>query len=499
MRKTTLAASKVYWLLYARVSEDRSAKARNSPGESVPGQIRHLKELAAGGTILAVITEPKPISASEYSVRQRPGYKRLLKIMETKVREIRSREPDAVFILATREDTRISRRPVEREQLMETCRALGVLFNFAGTLYDPKNPDHVLTLRITGATAAHTSAMTAYKVQDKVNQRVADGRPHGKMPSIYKRRCDPETGKTLEWYLDPFTAPAVKKAIESIIAGKSGRGGHSVTAALKEFETTTGRKMDRSVFRDLLKRPTLAGIRTHKDLEVGKGDWPALITTEQHAQIISILTNSDRRTQSEAENKAKYLLPYNCYCGACGSFRMHTTWRGAGESKTRGLACSECYGVSIMAEPVEEMARAHIIQLLTEPSLLDVLEAADSDEESDTGVILSELHAFETRMDGFYEQAETGALSPKGLARMEAKLLPRIEDLKGRLATVVTPDQRVLAEYASAAAEKDWESWPMPIKRALVRAGLVITINKSGSARRRFDPSRVQIAWRIGS
>lgn len=512
MRKTTVDVI-VYWFLYCRVSEEKRHDIHD-PGESTPGQERHLRDLAEsrGGTVLAVITEAKPISASEYTIKERPGYKRLLDTMESEIRRIRTTQPNAKFVLAAREDTRISRRPVEREELMELCRRLGVKFNWAGAEYDPENPDHRLTFRITGATAAHTSDMTAYKVKSKVAQRVKEHRPHGKMPSIYRRHCDERTGKNLYWELDPIPAKATKEAIEAILDGRSGIEGHSVMAAWEHYRKKTGHDINRTVFRRMILKPALAGILMHKGEVIGKGNWPALITEDQHERLVAILTADDRDVRPVRGTAPVYLLSNIPKCGVpdCPGaeiypgWRYIPGWRENGIERPRVYRCLGCNKLQVIAKPVEMLAEKAIKKLLTHPRILDELNRSDVDDSGSAILeIRRELATLTARMDGFYLQAARGALSDRGLTKLEAELLPEISELKDRLAAMAPPasatGRQLLAHYAGPDAAKLWDKeWPIELKRALVRAGLDITILPAvpGSPRR-FNPDRIDIRWRV--
>ncbi|MFF2551861.1 recombinase family protein [Nocardia sp. NPDC058058] len=510
MRKTIVDVPAVYWFLYARVSEEKR-HVKLSEGESVPGQLRHLTEMATrpGNVILATIKEDKPISASEYTIKERPGYKKLQRVMASKIQLIRRQNPHAKFVLAAREDTRISRRPVEREELMELCRGLGVCFNFAGAEYDPGNPDHRLVFRVTGATAAHNSDMTSYKVKSKVAQRIADGVPHGKMPRIYKQRFDPETGKAVSWILDPVSSTAVRESVDAILEGRSGVSGHSVAAAADYVEKKTEQEWGRTQFRRMLMNPTLAGLRTVKGDVVGKGVWPALMTEDEHRRLCEILRDPNRKTQRGT--KPAHLLSYIPTCGgSCGSTNIYYTGRyGPNHSGRPYYRCVDCNEISVVAEPFEALVVKAMKKLLTHPKLIAKLREPTEEDASEILRLRSEVQTLEARLEDFYAQATAGKISARALGSIEGPLLAEIEGLQAELDAQFSSRRSgaaVLAKYAGAQASELWDTWPLEVRRELIRAGLDIVIlhripslasGKGGGKGRRFNPDRIDIQWKV--
>ena len=478
----------VYVWLYGRVSEEER------DGSSVPGQIAHLKSLAAirNWKIVRIVTEPAPVSASEYSIKARKGYQSLVQLIPADIARIRRTDPDAQFILAAREDTRISRRPIEREQLMELCRSVGCWFNFGGTDYDPSNPDARLTLRITGATAAHTSDMTAYKVSTRVLERVRDGRPHGKMPIIYKRRCDPETGKTIEWILDPVPARACREAIEAILECRSGADGHSVSAAAVFFRAETGRNIPTQQFRRMIMLPTLAGIRMHNGEEVGTGNWPAIITPLQHRMLVEILSDESRLSNTRG-TKPKNELSYIAICGKCNQPELAPSERKTATKTYRMYKCRNCNKLGVIAEPLELLVRAAMFKLLSDERVVAAMNE-ESDDESAMALRV-ELAQTSTRLDEFYASAAAGRLSARGLQKIEAELLPRIEELKAEIDRLPVGGS-ILRRYVGEDAPRLWDTWPIDVRRALIRTALEIVVLPSQPGKR-FTPDRVDIRWRV--
>ncbi len=487
-----MSEPKAYEFDYARVSEYRGKKY--DEGSSVPGQLTWLAERAAakGRTVLATI--------KEHSIEERPGYKELLRIIPIHIRRIRAKEPDAKFYLATREDTRLSRRPMEREQLLEICGKLGLWFTWADMDYNPIDPIHRYMIRSTGASAALTSDMTSFKVNTKVARRIADGVPHGKMPLIYIPHHDPITG-AVTWKLDPVAGPATKKAIESILDGTSGPDGHSVSAAAEYFRKKTKRTTATQSFRRMILLPTLAGIRTHKKAETGVGKWPALITKAQHRRLVAILTSEDRATNTRG-TKPIHLLSYIAYCGRpeCGSRKIAPT-SPFGKRKP-GYKCSECNKLGVIAEPVDVLAEFAIIELLEDPRIVEALNEKDESDDQ-FSELQDELTAAEDEMAEYYALAKAHELSPRGLVEMESELLPRIEDLKAQVKAAVRVGGSILARYAGSDAGKVWHGvdskpgLPIEVKRELVRAGLTVTILPASSPGKRFTPDRIDIRWRV--
>ncbi len=175
-------------------------------------------------------------------------------------------------------------------------------------------------------------------------------------------------------------------------------------------------------------------------------------------------------------------------CGACGGPLT------AQEKKTQSAAyrCRKGFHVSRRQEDVDELVSAVIVARLTRPDLLELL-AADSGDDG-ASAAATEAAEKQVRLDGFYDAAAAGELTPAALARIEAKLLPEIESARRRAVRVA--QSPLLLEVTGADADARWAGLSLEQKREVINLLCVVKVWPTGRGRRTFDPGTVQIEWR---
>ena len=118
----------------------------------------------------------------------------------------------------------------------------------------------------------------------------------------------------------------------------------STSAAADEWRTPT--------VRAVLMSGRIAGSRDHHGVAAGPAAWPAIITGEQHQQILATFQS---KKISGRRAPRRYLLSGLLRCGKCGT-RLYSSARG----ETRRYVCLSgpdhggCGGLTIVAPPVEE-------------------------------------------------------------------------------------------------------------------------------------------------
>jgi site-specific DNA recombinase len=221
----------------------------------------------------------------------------------------------------------------------------------------------------------------------------------------------------------------------------------------------------------------------HKGKVVADATWPPILDEATFYALAAKLGDPKRRTQRDSA--VKHLLSGIAVCGVCGG-RIRV-------QKNRGFLAYLCVGgfcVSRHEDPVDEFVAAVVVERLSRPDVLDLL-ADDDDEVQAARAQAAELRA---RLDGFCDTAAAGDLTPAALARIEATLLPQIEQAEKRARTaVVSP---AVADAAGPDIAERWASLPLSARREIIDTLLTVKILPTGKGRRRFDPSAIAIEWK---
>jgi hypothetical protein len=343
--------------------------------------------------------------------------------------------------------------------------------------------------------------ITRKRVLRDVRDSAAAGRPHGKLAYGYRIIRDERDGHPIAREPHPEHAPIVREIVRRLLAGESS---YSVAKDLNARGIPGPRLVRRGprkgeptqwagpALTRLAKNPAYAALRVHNGEIVGPATWPALITREDHDRLVAILDKPSRLTHQGTEPKA--LIPRRASrCGTCGAGLM--TFRPRGYLS---YACSEKFCVARSAAPVERMVTAAILERLEKPDAREVL--VRSDEEA--AEAFAEARRLQARLDDFTDKAAEGEISSSALARIEAKLKPKIAaaERRGR-AAISSP---LVAELLGIGMREGWEEltkaerWEeMTIRerREVVASLCVVTVLPTAKKGMRWNPRFVHLDW----
>lgn len=443
-------------------------------------------------------------SASLWASKERPGYK-----------QVRANLAGAapVDILVARDSSRITRDLEAYVQVRSLCAKYKVLWAYNGRLYDLKNTGDRFETGLDALLAERRASEIRDDVVKSVAKRVRTGKPHGKVAYGYTPVYDPHTGAPTGRIEDPETASVVRRIVAAVLAERSI---YSICAELDAGSVPAPeavRRWRRGVegpslswthrsIRDIARNPTYAGYRTHNGEIKGEGQWPALITAEDHQKVKNILDDPTRR--ASMSTVARHLLSGIVKCGRCGSTcarsrdGVHGTYQCSGRNKTWRSGSVRC--VARRQLPLE----GYVVDRLL--LMLDTSDGAKMFSEPTDGAAPSnaarELAELEARLEEFRASAERpDGIPATTLARMEATYGPLIIAAKAQLVPASVP--KVVREALRESDIRAWwadESTLMSTKRAMIRALMEITIHPSTrrGANSGFDASTIQIRWLYG-
>ncbi|WP_299956698.1 recombinase family protein [uncultured Modestobacter sp.] len=469
-RPASRDAAAVRAVIYTRVSSDP-----NERGRSVSEQEDECRAVCQreGWQVVAVYSD-NDRSASRYATKARPQYKRVIAAVD-------AGEAD---VLVTWEASRAQRDLTAYASLRDLCERRGVLLSYSGRTYDMTDADDRFGTGLDALLAERESDQTRKRVLRAVRANAEKGRPHGRLLYGYRREYDPATRELIGQVPDPVTSEVVKEAARRVLAGETP---YAVAQDLDRRGVPTprgGAGWDLTQVKRLCVNPGYAGKRVHQGRVVGDAAWPPLVDEATHLSLVAKLSDPSRRSQRDSA--VKHLLSGIAVCGVCGG-RLRV-------QKNRGFLaylCTDGFHVSRLEEKVDELVQGVTVARLQRPDVLAVL-ADDGDETVATA--LAEAREKRARLDGFYDAAASGELTPAALARIEARLLPEIDEAERRAQRATVP--AVVAGTAGPDAAARWAELTLPQRREVIDTLMTVRVHPTGRGVRTFRPEDVEIVWK---
>jgi site-specific DNA recombinase len=457
-------------VVYTRVSSDPKGA-----GRSVAEQEKECRGVAsaAGWEVVEVFTD-NDRSASRYATKGRPAFRALTAAVED----------GQCDVLITLEASRFQRDLEAYVKLRELCRRHGVQWSYSGRTFDLARTDDRLATGLDALLAERESDMTRDRVLRAVRSNAERGRPHGRLLYGYRRDYDAKTGALVAQIADEAQAAVVREAARRVVAGETP---YAVAQDFNRRGIPTprgGQKWDLIQVKRLCVNPGYVGKRVHQGRVVGDADWAPLLEESVHYQLVARLGDPKRRTQRSSA--VAHLLSGIALCGVCQS-RVRL-------QKNRGrlsYMCGAGFHVSRGESDVDRCVEAVTVERLRRPDILELMTTGATDELDQA---MAELAGLRARLDGFYDVAARGELTPAALARVEATLLPQITAAESRARRVVLSP--VLADASGPDAATTWAELSVPQKREVVNALMTVSILPTRRGARSFDPESVRIEWK---
>jgi hypothetical protein len=237
----------------------------------------------------------------------------------------------------------------------------------------------------------------------------------------------------------------------------------------------------------------IAGLRAHHGVITAKGQWPAIVTEEEHHQLTVLLTPRKVRVRAPRS----YPLVGFLYCGKCGEMLRSI----GGQHSRRSYSCrtgdrlTGCGGIRIKAEAIEEMVSDYVIGALTDPETRKrILAATPKSDDTGHAVLLDQLRTVDLRRTRLTDLALENALPAAEVRRKSAELDAEAaaiqQQLADRAAHTATVDLPTTIEQLTAA----WKERGIDYQRLLI--GLTITgITVGPGTRRDKKPDPDRLTW----
>lgn len=449
--------------IYARVSIDK-AGGRSVSEQETEGE----RACEHHGWTVAERYRDNDRSASRFATKDRPDWTRLLADLDD----------GKLDVLVIWEPSRGSRDLEDWAALLRRCRTTRTLIHVVNHdhTYDVTKARDWRTLAEDGVDSAYESEKTSMRIRRTKASAAEAGRADGRYPYGYERIYDHVTRKFVEQRPHPEQAPTVREIFTRI------ERGDPISTIARDLN------MPRNKVRRIASNPTYISKRQYGG-RLLNGTWPPLVDEGTFYAVQRVLSDPIRKTTRPG--RVKHLLSYLARCGVCGEPLSVRAVSGKPM-----YVCNDGTHVGIRVDWADRYITTLTLGRLSAPDVYPALAASD-----DSAVMAArgEVEVLRARLEGFYDSAAAGELSPAALARVEARLLPEISDAERRATMAATPPQlRALLD-----PEVDmWQRWdemsPAARKDVLRVLFSVIRVHPAQGRRSTFegiDERRIEAVW----
>ncbi|HEX3980440.1 MAG TPA: recombinase family protein [Acidimicrobiales bacterium] len=457
--------------IYARISLDAEGE-----GKGVKRQLEDCRRLAAelGWT---VADEYVDNDISAYTGKRRPAYERMLAA-------IQSGTADAVLVYNL---DRLTRRPIEFETFNEIATRAGVPLRCVTGDMDIGTEDGLMMGRIQAAFAAKESAAKSRRQKRKNDERAAAGIPHGGSQRPFGFEADGITHR-------PAEAKVIRTLSDRYLAGESLRSLANWLDA-EGIKTVNGGPWRTHVIRLKLLSPRTAGLREHRGVVVGPAVWKPIITHDMRDQLVSAF---EQRKASGRRTPHRYLLSGMLRCSKCDS----PLYSQARET-TRRYVCTSgpdhggCGGITVVADPVEELIADSVLFRLDTPELAQALEGK-ARQDVETAELAESISADRQQLEELARMLARRELpmSEWTVARTIIEKRKKDSEVQLRRATDTHELAAVIGQGKALSAQ--WSALNLGRQSVIVKALLDHAVILPGTRGvRALDPARVRPVWRL--
>ncbi|MHC3000362.1 recombinase family protein [Microbacterium sp. HJ5] len=453
-------------VIYARISLDRTGE-----GAGVERQEAECRQLADRlGLDVSRVYIDNDISAT--SGEQRPDFERML-----------ADRPGAIVTWA---QDRLLRLSADLEKVI----ALNIPVHMVtqGTL-DLATPAGRAVARTVAAWSTFETEQKGLRQLAANDQRAAKGMPTVR-PGYGYRRVD---GRDV---IEEAEAAVIREAAGRLLASESLRK-IATDLEARAVPSPAGAPWQGVTLRQLIMRPSLAGLRTHRGKVVGSFDTelhPAILDRDTHDRLMALFSDP-ARTVAGVGRPAQHLLSGLAECGKCGgrmrrlSGRLATTKSGGTKRQPPAYGCPACHGVRRKQSDVDGYVEGVLLRRLERPDAFDLITDGD---DGAAAAARDAIGAIDARLSSAADAYAVGALELDQLTRITAQL--RADRDAQATALARSLPSAVPTDLAGPDAAERWASLNLATRRLVLTTLMRVTILPSGHGQD-FDPALVQIAW----
>lgn len=447
--------------IYCRISFDPEGKELG-----VKRQEQDCRALAKklGISEITVFVE-NDTSASTRSKKKRPQYDAMLKAAEA----------GQFDVILAYSNSRLTRRPLEAERLIQLYEQQGVLIKTVVSGEDDlATADGRMSARMRAAIDAAEAERTAERVSRAAKQRAEQGRTNGGTRPYGWQDGDRRK-------LDPREHAVIVEMADRVLAGETIR---SIAADLNEREipTVKGARWSPTAIRGILTNPRLVSIRMYGDKEIGVADWDPALPRETYERLRDVLLDESRRIAMS--NKVRNLLTGIALCGDCGKPVASKVQVKKDQPPRKRYHCARCQLYRTQA-PIDAMVEGAVVEYLR--TLGDQPVRATDPE------AVARVEALRARIKATTEAyGADDAMTPQDLIEALKPLKERLRFEERGLRPETRSVEVAQASGPDAAAK--WETYPLGLKRTIISELLEIRILRYTRGKHGFDPASVGLS-----
>jgi hypothetical protein len=288
-------------------------------------------------------------------------------------------------------------------------------------------------------------------------------------------------------------AAVIREAAERILAG------WSLVAIARDWNDRDiprrrgGKAWSEKTVRQVVTKPSVAGIRVHKGTS-RRATW-APILGESTWQAVRATLDARWAAQARGRARRRFLLTGGvATCGRCGAGLIAQQRKYSGRTVPYYLCPSPtrggCSRLGVVAEPFEDYVAGMLLDELDKAAMHEAL--AHDDHEIQRAALMQDLTAVDVRRADLARRWATGALSGDEWDAAKAGLVAEQTRLSADLAALPPPAVDVDPQVIRAG----WEAMTLDEHRQIIDmfiTKVIVAPAKPGA--RAFDPGRVTVEW----
>lgn len=488
-------------LLYGRNSDDPMKAGRSVEDQLVTGRALCRDH----NWKIAHEFKDTGISASRHGTKSRDDFEELLHVIEHGVTP-----PGVIRVCIAFEASRYYRDLEAYVRLRKACLNANVLLCYNGVVYDLSRRDD------RKATAQHAidAEDEAEAIRDRnlrTTQLQAEaGAPHGKLIFGYCRKHAFVGGRQrcIGQEEDPVAGPYVVQSLERIDSGQSLK---SLVRWLRSEDGAArhdGVVWNEELARRMLLNRAYLGERLHHGV-VHKATWEpikGLETPQGRAmfnRVADKLMDPQRTTQRGTE--VAHLLSLIALCGVCGDHAVMSARRSS-KSGRWNLTCREAQNVSVSEDLADAFVEQAVIAWFRDKQKAMAALVPESDEvEQKMAAAQRLINAYEEQLaearalaEEFDDETGQFRLSAASLARMEQRLLPKLEAERKRLRSFTGVSPLLLSLLNADDPAAVWYGHGDEEDEDVAAAGLGLTLDQKREVIRKVVSVRIHQARKQG-
>ncbi|HWX99861.1 MAG TPA: recombinase family protein [Mycobacterium sp.] len=374
---------------------------------------------------------------------------------------------------------RLHRRPIELETFMPLADSMKIKLATVSGETDLSTAQGRLTARIKGDVAAHEGEHKAARQRAAAKQAAERGIPKWRTAFGYA-----EDGTHKPHRVE---ARLVRRAYQSILSGGSLAGIAREWNAKGRYGRN-GSPWTASSVSLFLRSPRNAGLRSHNDVIVGPGNWPAVVDENTWRATQSMLDDPARKPGPKTVRK--HFLSGMLICGRCGA-TMTAYVNARGRHRYR---CGKCLRVAIGRADTDDLIRGIVCARLALPDARELLIDRDA---PDLDKLSAEANVIRARMDELATEFADGDLTPSQLRVATQRLRDKIDAIEAKMADASAASVFADVPLGTDRVHRAFTRVDVDRQRAIINIMLTATVMPVGKpGRLPFDPERVKIEWR---